>query len=105
MSRYYHARLTAGGSPIAGTIVATITEARRWAEEHGTTADLCTISDLRRWVPRADHPARRHPVVAVHRRDPNGDGTRWYRAAPEAPPIDDGRTIDRDPLAAAVWGR
>lgn len=80
----------------------TIAEARRWAESYGTTADQCSIIDLRRWSPRADHPARRHPIVAVHRRDPNGDGRRWYRAVPPTYP-DDGATMDRDPLAASKW--
>lgn len=47
----------------------TITACRRWAEEYGTTADWCTITDAK---------GRK---VGEHRRDPNGDGTRWYRAA------------------------
>ncbi len=48
---------------------ATIREARQWAEEFGTTADRCTITDRGR-------------AVVEHRRDTNGDGTRWYRATP-----------------------
>ncbi len=50
---------------------ATITAARRWAEEHGTTADRCIVTDR-----------RRGRIVAEHRRDRNGDGRRWYRATP-----------------------
>jgi hypothetical protein len=45
----------------------TITEARRWDEEYGTTADLCVIRD---------HRGRE---VARHVRDTSGDGTRWRR--------------------------
>lgn len=47
---------------------ATITAARKWAEEFGTTADRCVITS-------------RGKVVAEHRRDLSGDGTRWFRAA------------------------
>lgn len=47
----------------------TITAARAWAEEYGTTADRCVITD------------RAGNVVAEHRRDPNGDGTRWFKAS------------------------
>ena len=47
----------------------TITAAREWAEEYGTTADSCTITDAK------------GREVASHRRDSNGDGTHWYRAA------------------------
>ncbi|KMO34298.1 hypothetical protein [Methylobacterium aquaticum] len=47
----------------------TIREARAWAEEYGTTADRCTITD------------KTGSVVAIHARDTSGDGTRWYRAA------------------------
>lgn len=47
----------------------TITACRQWAEEYGTTADSCTITDAT------------GREVASHRRDSNGDGTRWYRAA------------------------
>lgn len=47
----------------------TIRECRAWAEEYGTTADSCVIMD------------RHGAVVARHQRDPNGDGTRWFRAA------------------------
>lgn len=46
----------------------TITEARRWAESFGTTADVCVITT----------PSGRR--IAEHRRDPNGDGTHWFRA-------------------------
>ena len=48
----------------------TIREAREWAESYGTTADSCTISD-----------ASGKPV-AVHRRDPNGNGHTWFEANP-----------------------
>ena len=47
----------------------TIREARRWAEEFGATADSCTITD------------RHGKVVAIHSRDPSGDGSRWFHAA------------------------
>jgi hypothetical protein len=46
----------------------TITEARKIAESYGTTADWATITTAS------------GRVVASHRRDPNGDGTRWFRA-------------------------
>lgn len=48
---------------------ATITAARAWAEEYGTTADRCTITD------------RKGRVIAEHRRDTSGDGCRWFKAA------------------------
>ena len=70
----------------------TIREARAWAESFGSTADECVIFNEHRWVPRWDHPRRVRPVVALHRRDRNGDGTRWYRAVPSPVP-DDGATI------------
>ena len=47
----------------------TLTAAREWAEEYGTTADWCRISDSS------------GKVVAEHRRDPSGDGTKWFQAA------------------------
>ena len=47
----------------------TITDARRWAEEYGSTADLCVIRD---------HRGRE---VARHVRDTAGEGARWNRAA------------------------
>ena len=46
----------------------TITAARRWAEEYGTTADLCIIRN------------RAGREVARHVRDTAGDGARWDRA-------------------------
>lgn len=49
---------------------ATIREARSWAESYGTTADRCVIM------------TRNGRVVAEHRRDTSGDGSRWYRAEP-----------------------
>lgn len=85
--------------------VATITEARLWAEEFGDTADECHIIRPR-WL-LWGHPDARgtgdwhggdgvrpapvprgcaclavppEALVAIHRRDPNGDGRRWYRA-------------------------
>lgn len=47
---------------------ATVRECRRWAEEHGATADSCTIYDAS------------GRAVARHVRDRNGDGLRWFRA-------------------------
>ena len=47
---------------------ATIREARAWAEEYGTTADRCVITD------------RHGAIVARHSRDTSGDGARWFRA-------------------------
>ena len=46
---------------------ATITEARRWAESFGTTADQCAIR-------------RGGREVALHVRDTSGDGTHWFKA-------------------------
>ena len=45
----------------------TITAARKWAEEYGTTADWCRISDAK------------GNLIAGHRREPSS-GT-WFRAA------------------------
>lgn len=45
----------------------TIRECREWAEEYGTTADWCRITD------------GRGRVVGEHRRNPNAPGG-WYRA-------------------------
>lgn len=65
----------------------TITAARRWAEEYGTTADGCTIHD------------RQGRQIAAHRRDTSGDGTRWFRAAVAA------AVLVLLPLSAqAQWG-
>lgn len=47
----------------------TIKAARAWAESYGTTADSCKIYNAK------------GRLVAEHRRDPNGDGTRWFRAS------------------------
>lgn len=51
---------------------ATIRAARKWAESLGNTANICII----------DAPDKRgNPQCrAIHSRDPNGDGMRWYRA-------------------------
>jgi hypothetical protein len=46
----------------------TVRECREHAESYGQTADWCEIIDAR------------GRLVASHRRDPNGDGTRWFRA-------------------------
>ena len=54
-------------SPVAE--FATVTAARKWAEEYGTTADSCIITDAT------------GREVASHRRDSNGNGTSWYRAS------------------------
>ncbi len=61
-----------GSSWSRGPVVTfrTILEAREWAESYGTTADWCAISDAK------------GRAVAAHRRDPNGNGMRWYRAEP-----------------------
>jgi len=45
----------------------TLTEARQWAESYGTTANSCHVY------------ARSGRLVAAYHRDPNGDGTRWYK--------------------------
>ena len=47
----------------------TITAAREWAEEYCTTADSCTITDAK------------GRIVATHRRDTNGSGTRWFKSS------------------------
>lgn len=47
----------------------TIREARAWAEEYGTTADICVISNARNGV-----------VVARHLRDTSkSHAARWYK--------------------------
>ena len=70
MTKTYTAEIT-GNSWSQGPVAEfpTITAARKWAEEYGTTADCCTITDAK------------GREVANHRRDSNGDGTRWYRAS------------------------
>jgi len=71
-SRRFAARLDTG----ARARFATITAARRWAEDYGTTANWCLILQMGR-----DHDGNPvGTVVGEHRRDPNGDGTRWFRA-------------------------
>jgi hypothetical protein len=47
---------------------ATIREARKTAEEYGTTADYCYIYNAK------------GRLVGSHHRDTSGDGTRWFRA-------------------------
>jgi hypothetical protein len=70
MARKYIAEIT-GSSWRQGPVAefTTITAARRWAEEYGTTADSCTIRDTK------------GREVALHRRDTSGDGMRWFAAA------------------------
>lgn len=63
----------------------TITEARRWAESFGTTADRCVIA------------TRSGRVVAEHVRDTNGDGTRWFRATIRKPSWEEIANARRDP--------
>jgi hypothetical protein len=64
MSAKYQAQLDTG----VATYHFTMRSARDWAESYGTTANRCTIQD------------RMGRIVGEHRRDPNGDGTRWFRA-------------------------
>lgn len=62
------------GSSIRNDIRAefnTIRECRNWAESYGTTADVCNI-----WTGK-----NFDKNVAWHRRDTNGNGMRWFRAA------------------------
>jgi hypothetical protein len=49
-------------------LFSTIRAARAWAEGYGTLASRCTITD------------RKGRLVALHMRDHNGDGLRWFRA-------------------------
>ena len=51
---------------------ASIDECRDWAEEYGTTADRCTVTD---------HDG---DIVALFMRNPNGNGTEWFEADPGA---------------------
>lgn len=46
-----------------------ITDARKWAEEFGTTADWCRITDSK------------GREIASHRRDTSGDGMKWFEAS------------------------
>ena len=46
----------------------TIRECRAWAEEYGRTADRCSIYD------------KKGKLVALHCRDENGNGMKWFRA-------------------------
>lgn len=64
---------------------ATIREARRWAESFGDAADLCTVRTAS------------GRVVAEHRRDSNGDGRRWFRAAMPKPRWEDIANAGRNP--------
>lgn len=49
----------------------TIKQARKWAESFGDTADECAIFRVL---------AKRMRLVAVYKRDSNGNGQRWFRA-------------------------
>lgn len=60
----YQAKMT--GGPEAD--FATITEARRWAESFGDTYAECYIY------------TRTGKCVAIHERDRNGNGRRWFKA-------------------------
>ncbi len=50
--------------------VATVREARAWAESRGDGADQCEVT------------AENGRVVARHVRNTSGKGRRWHRAAP-----------------------
>ena len=70
-TRTYIARVRADGTSPSHPLdipCRTITEARALAEQHGGLADWCEIYD----------GAGR--LVALHRRDTAGDGTRWFKA-------------------------
>lgn len=52
----------------------TIAAARRWAESFGNTSQRCTIAPAAgKWS---------FLCVAVHERDTEGRGRRWYKATP-----------------------
>lgn len=64
-----------GGASWANPTVATfdtIKAARRWAEEFGSTADWCRVTDGKK------------RIVASHRRDASGNGMKWFRAKVES---------------------
>lgn len=61
---------------------ATVRECRRYAESYGTTADWAEIRD------------GRGRLIAEHRRDCNGDGTRWFRAY--ADPATKDKTMNKE---------
>lgn len=46
-----------------------IAAAREWAEGYGKRANRCTICRY-----------GSTKIIAEHRRDPSGDGTRWFKA-------------------------
>jgi hypothetical protein len=48
----------------------TIRECRQWAEEYGTTADWCVITD------------RKGRVVGRHHRKTSGNALTWFPVAP-----------------------
>ena len=69
MTRTYTAEISGSSWSVGPTAdFQTITAARKWAESYGNTADQCVIHD------------RKGELVAVHCRDQNGDGMRWYKA-------------------------
>ena len=61
--------LIANGREISLNTFATITACRRYAESFGTTVDEGRIY-------------LGDKLVGLHRRSPEGDGTRWYKATP-----------------------
>lgn len=64
-TKHYTATLDNGSS----AQFATITEARRWAEQHGTAANRCVIKNLK-GMPSG-----------LHVRDTGGNGSRWFKAS------------------------
>ena len=66
----YLAQLHSGCQIVARLYFYRLTDARQWAESFGTTADSLVVSRPRSGT-----------VVAVYRRDRNGDGSRWFKAA------------------------
>lgn len=66
----YTATLSGGSWAVGPTAAfATITEARKWAESYGSTADHCRITN------------GKGETVALHIRDANSNGQRWFKAA------------------------
>jgi hypothetical protein len=67
MTNRINAEIYHEGAWLASARFTTITAAREWAEGFGTLADKCVILKAGR-------------LVAMHCRDPNGGGTRWFKA-------------------------
>ena len=81
MTRQYRVYVVSDGSTASTRTFGTITEGRRYAESFGNTADYARIEvegSAKVWKDREVESTAK--VAGVHRRSPEGDGMRWYKA-------------------------